>query len=137
MLVKAVMNRPVTAKDTISVRDAARIMSRKGIGSLIITKDKKIVGIITERDVMRKLLEPFFDLGLVKAKDIMSTKLVTISGDVGVEEATSLMVKKKIKKLPVVEDERLVGIVTSVDVMRANPKIIEVFEEHLRTQHGS
>ena len=138
LLVRDIMTSNVkTVRPFSTVRDVVDKMNKFGIGSIVVVEEDRPIGIITERDVLRKLLEPFFDLGLVKAKDIMSTKLVTIRGDVGVEEAASLMVNKKIKKLPVVEDEKLVGIVTSVDVMRANPKIVEFFEEHLKAKHGS
>ena len=138
LLVRDIMTSNVkTVRPFATVRDVVDKTNKFGIGSIVVVEEDRPIGIITERDVLRKLLEPFFDLGLVKAKDIMSTKLVTIRGDVGVEEAASLMVNKKIKKLPVVEDEKLVGIVTSVDVMRANPKIVEFFEEHLKAKHGS
>ena len=136
LLVRDVMTTNVkTARPFSTVRDAVEKMNRFGIGSLVVIKEDRPVGIVTERDVMRRIVEPFFDLSIAKVKDIMSTQLVTIRGDVGVEEAASLMVKKKIKKLPVVEDERLVGMITSMDIMRANPKIVSYFEEHMKKEH--
>ena len=86
MLVKAVMNKPVTAKDTISVREAAKIMSNRGIGSLIIVKDKKIAGIITERDIMKNVakLEG-------KVTGVMSKGVKTIGPEEDVNAAAESM----------------------------------------------
>ena len=134
LLVRDVMTTNVkTVRPYSTVKDVVRKMNKFGIGSVVVVDEERPIGIITERDVMRKIVEPFFDLDVVKAKDIMSTQLVTITGDVGVEEAARLMARRKIKKLPVVEDEKLVGIVTSMDVMRANPKIVSLLEELLKT----
>ena len=112
MLVKAVMNRPVTAKNTISVRDAARIMSKRGIGSLIITKDKKIAGIITERDIMKNVAR----LGN-KVTGVMTKSVKTVSPEDDLNAAADLMSRYKIKRLPVVDAKKLVGIVTATDVL--------------------
>ncbi|MFQ5758667.1 MAG: cyclic nucleotide-binding/CBS domain-containing protein [Candidatus Bathyarchaeia archaeon] len=135
LLVRDVMTTNVkTVKPFSTVRDVVRKMNKFGIGSVLVVEEDRPVGIITERDLLRRIVEPFLDPSVIKAKDIMSTQLVTTSGDVGVEEAARLMVRRKIKKLPVVEDEKLVGIVTSMDVMRANPKIVSLLEELLKTK---
>ena len=135
LLVREVMTTNVkTVRPFSTVKDVVQKMNKFGIGSVVVVEEDRPVGIITERDIMRNIAEQFFDLSLVKVKDIMSTQLVTISGDVSVEEAARLMASRKIKKLPVVEDQKLVGIVTSMDVMRANPKIVGLLEELLKTK---
>jgi CBS domain-containing protein len=136
LLVRDVMTKNVkTVRPFSTVKDVVRKMNKFGIGSVVVVEEDRPVGIITERDILRRIVEPFLDPGVVKAKDIMSTKLVTISGDVGVEEAARLMARGKIKKLPVVENGKLVGIVTSMDVIGANPKIVSLLEELLKTKH--
>jgi CBS domain-containing protein len=135
LLVREVMTANVkTVRPFSTVKEVVQKMNKFGIGSVVVVEEDRPVGIITERDIMRNIAERFFDPSLVKAKDIMSTQLFTISGDVSVEEAARLMVSRKIKKLPVVEDQKLVGIVTSMDVMRANPKIVGLLEELLKTK---
>ncbi len=135
LLVRDVMTADVkTVRPFSTVRDVVRKMNRFGIGSVVVVEEDRPVGIITERDILQRIVEPFLDPAMIKAKDIMSTRLVTVSGDVSVEEAARLMARMKIKKLPVVESEKLVGIITSMDVMRANPKIIGLFEELLKTK---
>ncbi len=135
LLVREVMTTNVkTVRPFSTVKDVVQKMNKFGIGSVVVVEEDRPVGIITERDIMRSLAEQFFDIGVVKAKDIMSTQLVTISGDVSVEEAARLMASRKIKKLPIVENGKLVGIVTSTDVMRVNPKIFGLLEELLKTK---
>ena len=135
LLVREVMTTNVkTVRPFSTVKDVVQKMNKFGLGSVVVVEEDRPVGIITERDIMRNIAEQFFDPSLVKAKDIMSTQLFTISGDVSVEEAARLMASRKIKKLPVVEDQKLVGIVTSMDVMRANPKIVGLLEELLKTK---
>jgi len=135
LLVREIMTTNVkTVRPFSTVKDVVQKMNKFGIGSVVVVEEDRPVGIITERDVMRSIAEQFFDPSVVKVKDIMSTQLVTISGDASVEEAARLMASRKIKKLPVVEDEKLVGIVTSMDVMRANPKIVDLLEELLKTK---
>jgi CBS domain-containing protein len=123
-----------TVRPYSNVKDVVRKMNKFGIGSVVVVEDDRPVGIITERDILRRIVEPFLDPGLIKAKDVMSTQLITISGDISIEEAASLMARRKIKKLPVVEDEKLVGIVTSMDVVRANPKIVSLLKETLEAK---
>jgi len=135
LLVRDVMTTDVkTVRPFSTVKDVVQKMNKFGIGSIVVVEEDRPIGIITERDILRRILEPFLDPSVIKAKDIMSTKLVTVSGDVSIEEAARLMANRKIKKLPVVENEKLVGIVTSMDVMRANPKIVSLFEELLKTK---
>jgi len=135
LLVREVMTTNVkTVRPFSTVKDVVRKMNKFYIGSVLVVEGERPVGIITERDILRRIVEQGYDPAVVKAKDIMSTQLVTISGDVGVEEAARLMARNKIKKLPVVENEKLVGIVTSMDVMRANPKIVSLLEELLKTK---
>jgi len=135
LLVREVMTTNVkTVRPFSTVKDVVQKMNKFGIGSVVVVEEDRPVGIITERDIMRSIAEQFFDPSVVKVKDIMSTQLVTISADVSVEEAARLMATRKIKKLPVVENQKLVGIVTSMDVMRANPKIVGLLEELLKTK---
>ncbi|UCC33121.1 MAG: CBS domain-containing protein [Candidatus Bathyarchaeota archaeon] len=135
LLVRDVMSANVkTVRPFSTVRDVVEKMNKFGIGSIMVVEEDRPVGIITERDIMRELVDPFFDLDVAKAKEIMSTQLVTVSGNADVERAARLMAGRKIKKLPVVENERLVGIVTSMDIVRANPKIIGLLEELLKTK---
>jgi len=87
------------------------------------------VGIITERDILRRVLEVTLAPEALKAKEIMSSPLVTISDNATVEEAARVMAERNIKKLPVVQDGRLIGIVTTTDIVRNQPKYVDVLRD--------
>jgi CBS-domain-containing membrane protein len=124
MLVKDVMNKNVVvAKDSATVRDASRVMKNYDIGSLVVLKGTEIIGIVTERDVVESVAQSK-DPDVTEVKDIMSKKVITISPEATIEEAVDIMVEHKIKKLPVVEDGKIKGIVTASDIVVVEPKLI-------------
>jgi len=126
MLVREIMNKNVIGTNpNASAREAAKIMSQYHIGSLLVLEDKKIVGIITEGDILKKVVSKHKDLDEIKVSEIMTTKVVTIEPDKTIEDAVDLMLQNRIKKLPVVENEKVVGIVTASDIIVVEPKLIE------------
>jgi len=132
MLVKDVMNPDVkTISPDATVQEAAALMTKFSIGSLIVVEDTKVVGIITERDIMTKVVAEAADASQVKVKDIRTKDVIMIDADADVEDAVEIMMEKKIKKLPVISRNRLIGIVTSMDLCTASPKIIERLAELL------
>ncbi len=116
-LLKDVMKKNVItidASDSISL--AAKKMDEANIGSVIITKNNEPVGIITERDFVRRILAKEKKLDH-PVSDVMSSPLISLKSDETVWNAAELMKKKNIHKLAVVEDSKLVGIVTNSDLV--------------------
>ncbi|MBI2675969.1 MAG: CBS domain-containing protein [Candidatus Aenigmarchaeota archaeon] len=125
MLIKEIMNTDVkTIEQTESVHEAAKTMSEYDIGSLLVTKGDKLVGIITKMDIIRKVVSIDVKASSVKVSDIMTKEVIMVDPDIDVEEAAELMMDKKIKKLPVVDKGSLIGIVTSTDICTAEPRLI-------------
>jgi len=123
-MIKDVMNRNViVAKPHTTLREAAKVMSDLNIGSLVVMENEKIVGIVTSTDALRAVAEGA-DPDRTTLADIMSKDVITIEEDRDVEEAVELMVKNKIKRLPVVREGKLVGIITVSDIAVVEPKII-------------
>ncbi|MDL1911930.1 CBS domain-containing protein [Chloroflexi bacterium CFX6] len=110
-------NYSVSAEDT--VLQALKVMSSAGIGAVLVTEGKKIVGIYTERDYVQKgeLEGRKADSTLVK--DVMTAGMYTVTMDTPVEQCMALMETHHIRHLPVVEKDQLVGIVSIRDVMKA------------------
>ena len=113
----------ITVDEKASVKEAADIMNQFEIGSVIATRKGKPIGIITERDLLKRIVSEGRDAKKTTVKEIMSTPLVAISPDTDLEEAARLMFKMKIKKLPVTEQNRLVGLISLTDIARAQPMI--------------
>ena len=119
-IVKNVMAKVVITVDKdSSVYAAAKIMSEKGIGSIVIMDDGKPVGIATERDILQRVVAKKLDASKVKMKDIMSKPLITINGSMPIINAIRIMEKNKVRRLLVMERGKLVGIVTQRDLLRA------------------
>ena len=132
MKVKHAMNRNVfVANPDVTVKEAAKIMTHYRIGSLIVMEDKKVVGIITELDILWKVVAGGLDPETTQIKDVMTKGVITIKADQTVEEAADLMVQKNVKKLPVLDDHKLVGIVTATDLISFQPKLIDALAKLL------
>ena len=132
-LVRDVMTQTVKTIGTgANVREAVRKMNKFNIGSIVVTDGSRPIGILTERDILRRIVEQSIDPSMVYVKEIMSSPVTTIDPDTSVEDAARLMTKRGIKKLPVVKDGKLVGIVTSLDLMKAGPKLVDLLEDLLK-----
>jgi CBS domain-containing protein len=126
ILVRDVMSKNVkTVRPNSTINEVVRKMNKFEIGSIIVTDGEKPVGIITERDILRRVLEVTMASEAMKAKEIMSSPILTIESQATTEEAATLMNSKRIKKIPVLEDGKLIGIVTSTDIVRSEPKMVE------------
>jgi len=125
-----------TVKVTDSVMEAVRKMNKFKIGSVIVMDGERPVGIVTERDILERVVEQGLDPNLMEVKSIMSTPLITVEPEVDMEDAARLMTKKRIKKLAVVKEGRLIGVVTSMDIVGHGPKLIDLFQEMLRTRQA-
>lgn len=122
MKVSEIMNKAFVVDEGISVKEAAKLMSSKGIGSLIVMNKDKMVGIVTEKDVTKNVSR----LG-EKVGGIMSQNLITIGKNESIDDAAELMRKHKIKRLPVVSKGELVGIVTATDLIENSDELNEEF----------
>ena len=133
VLVRDVMtkNPKVVRRDT-SVQEVVATMNKFDISSVIVVQEERPVGIITHKDIMLKIVQPRIPPDAVTTREVMSTPVVTIGEDVSIEEAVRLMSKKNVKKLPVVTDHKLVGIITSLDLVREEPKLIKLMEDLLK-----
>ena len=119
-IVKGVMTKPVIIVDKDdSVHEAAKTMSEKRIGCVVVTDKGKPVGIATERDILQRVVVKGLDVSKVRMKDIMSEPLITINGNMPIINAIRVMQKNNVRHLPIIEKGELVGMVTQRDLLRA------------------
>ena len=112
MKISNFMNKVVTVEDDLNLLQVAKLFVRERISSLVMIKNNKAVGIITERDVVKNISSL-----KKKMSKVMTKTLITISSDKNLEDAASLMHKRKIKRLLVVDSGELVGIITATDLI--------------------
>ena len=115
-IANAMSVRVVSVKPDDSVQLAIQRMMEEAIGAVTVCEGPRLVGIFTERDVLRLAAEGP-DFTIVKVGDVMTTGVVTVSPDVGVLEAARLMGERRVRHLPVVEGENVLGIVGIRDVL--------------------
>ncbi len=128
MKVKDIMSRPIITEDEETpVTKIAEDMAELGIGSVVITKEGKPTGIITERDIALKALLKNKRASEVKAKEIMSFPLATIEPEATIEQACQLAARKRIKRLPVVDNDVAIGIVSIRDLLTRKPEYVREF----------
>lgn len=117
-IVADVMKKSVISIDSsLTVQDAAKMMDDASIGAIVVIENGIAIGIITERDITRRIVAKGKPL-TTNVKDAMSSPLIVINPDDSVWEAAQLMKTRKIHRLPAVKDNRLVGIITTSDIVR-------------------
>ena len=133
IIVRDIMSRNIkTVRPDDTALDAVRKMNKFRIGSVIVVNSGRPVGIITERNILQEIVEPRHDPATMKAKDIMTRPLITIDPHTAVDEAAKIMATNTIKTLPVVDKDKILGIVTSSDIVRNSPTQLSILDELLR-----
>lgn len=126
MLVKEIMTRNVVSVGRDNpLREAAEIMADNHIGCLVVKAGRKVCGIISDRDILIFIAdESHRSLDSYKVRDAMTDYVITIRSTSPVENAVKLMTENRIKKIPVVDDEKLTGIITMSDIIWHQPGLI-------------
>ncbi len=139
--VREIMTRPViTADAELDILSAAKKMSSANVGSLIIVSGDSPTGILTERDLVKKVLAKGIDPRTLKAEQVMSAPVVAIEPDASLREAASLMLRSGVKRLPVIFKGKLVGIITDTDLVSGsslglNEILSDLLEMHRESVH--
>lgn len=136
MLVKDVMSSPaVTVPEDAPVDKTAQLMSNDRLGCIIVTsKDGKALGIITESDLVRRVLAKNILPSKLTAKEVMSTPLITVDPDEVLTETARRMSKLDVRRLGVMYKGNLVGIISSKDILAITPELLENMQEKVRIE---
>lgn len=136
-VVDAMTNKPVIASSNITITECAKLMKKFGIGSLLVREDKKIVGIITEKDFVVKILAKGKNPEDILTKDIMETNLVTIEPDKDIYDAMVEMQRSDIRRLPVKYNGKIVGFLTMKDILKIEPQLFDLMVEKMDLREES
>jgi len=133
VIVRDIMSKnvKVVRRDT-TMKEVVATMNKFGIGSVIVVQGGRPVGIITERDILTREVEPNLPPETLTARHVMTSPIVTIDEEASIEEAARLMTKKKAKKLPVMNNGKLVGMLTYTDIVFKVPAMLSTLEELVR-----
>ena len=135
VLVRDVMKKKVkVVREDTNLQEIIASLSSFEINSLIVVQGEKPVGIITTKDALVRGFEHGMPASAITAKMIASSPVTTISEDSSLDEATQIMKRSKIKRLPVVKDGKLVGILSDIDIVFEMPSMMSTMEEVCRPQ---
>ncbi len=106
-----------TVEADASALDAARIMNERGIGGVVVVEAGAMIGIFTERDILRRVVAARRDPAVTRTRDIMTAPVLTCRADTPLEECVALITTKRIRHVPVTDENGLSGIITSGDIL--------------------
>ena len=137
VLVRDVMSKDVkVVRPDSTVKEVVTTMNKFDIGSIVVVQGDRPIGIITERDILRRVVEPCLAPETLTARQVMTSPVLTISEIASIDEAAELMTKKKVKKLLVISEQKLVGIVTLTDIVTQVPTMLSILKELFRPYQG-
>ena len=120
---------PITIDKDIKISDAAKKMVELDVGSLIVMDGHNPIGILTERDMVKKIISKNVNPDSLSLTKVMTTPLITLNGDEDMQKAIDLMLKMHIRRVPIVEDQKLVGLVTDTDLVSVSVEMGNIFSE--------
>ena len=133
MFVRDIMSvNVVTMPPDATIFDVATSMSKMDIGSIIISDKDRPLGIITEADIVRRVIADEKDTKTTVARDVMSTPIIHVEPGTALTEAMRVMARSNIRRVAVLKNDSLAGIITSRDLLRWSPELIDILVESLR-----
>jgi CBS domain-containing protein len=133
MLVRDIMAvNVVTMPPDATVLEVAKSMSSMDISSVIVTNEERALGIITEADIVRRVIAEGKDASSTKASEIMSSPIIHVEPGTPLTDAMRVMAKSNIRRIAVLKNNTLAGIITSRDILRWSPELIDILVESLR-----
>lgn len=128
----AMTKKPIAVSPDTSLRKCTELMEKNNISSVLIEKDKRLMGIITEQDIVRKVVAKGINPVNKMAKDFMSANLTTVGPGIDILDALKLMKDRNVKTLPVKDGNQLVGMLALKDVLKIQPSLFDLWVEKLR-----
>jgi signal-transduction protein with cAMP-binding, CBS, and nucleotidyltransferase domain len=134
----AMTRSPIFASADDSALTCAEMMAEKGVGSLIIKKEGKLLGIVTEKDFLTKIVAQK-KKNTIPIKEIMTPveKLITIAGEEDLYNAINTMSREDVRRLPVVSGEYILGLLTYKDVMKIHPDLYDIFVQKYKIRESA
>lgn len=130
---QAMTRKPISISPGRSLAEAGNMMLREDVRSLVVMESGKLVGIITEKDLVREVAKNRKDLSGTKVEDVMSRTLITILPDTDLYDVAKFMNEKGIRRMLVVDkDKNFLGLITEKDLLKIQPSIIEILLEKVK-----
>jgi CBS domain-containing protein len=127
----AMTQRPVYVEHDTAIVECSKIMAKNHISTLVVKKSNKLAGLLTEKDIVRKVVAEDIDPSKILAGEVMETNFPTISPERDIYEAIILMRDKNVRHLPVMSGKSMVGFLTGKDILKLQPQLFEFLAEKI------
>jgi len=135
--IRDIMTKKVITVDvSMNAVDVSNKMMEKDVGCVIVVKKDEPVGVVSERDIVRKLVSTDAKSSSMTAKDLMSEPIITVSDDTSLLDTTKKMAKKNIRRLPVMSNDKMVGIVSETDIISVSSEMDRIRAEIIEMSRG-
>jgi len=129
----AMTKSPAITDPDCTIYDCAQKMLKEHVGSLIVTKDKKLLGIVTERDLLKRVLTKNIDIKKTTIRKVMTNDVTTISPETDIYDAMLFMSRYNTRRLPVLDkSENVVGLITQKDILKIQPDLYDILAEKFK-----
>jgi CBS domain-containing protein len=122
---------PITVEKTTSLKDAAVLLKKYNINSLLVMEEKKLIGILIDEDFVRKVISEGKNPEKLTVNDIMEKHLITIGPQKDIYDAIVIMRDNSIRQLPVLENNKLAGFLTMKDILKIQPELFDLVAESI------
>ncbi len=124
--------KPIEVSGDISIMECAQKMKKHDVGSVLVKKNGKLIGILTEEDLVYKIVAEAKDAKKTKVKDVMIKRLITIEPDKDLYDALVKMSNNDVRRLPVLENNKLAGMLTMKDILKIQPQLFDIIAENIQ-----
>ncbi len=132
----AMTKRIATVGETETVQSAAALMTKWRVGSLVVVRGKRPAGIVTESDMIKKVVSRDLSAGNIEVREVMSRPVKFTGPNERLSDAAKKMITSRVRRMPVVENGELIGILTHTDIVRVSPALIDILSERIRMREG-
>ncbi len=133
----AMTKKPITVSPDVSVYECALKMRQHGIGGLIVTQENRLLGILSDKDIVRRVIASKQDPKKLKAKDVMVNNVITITPEKDIYDALVKMKDRDIRHLPVMDKKEMIGLLTLKDILKIQPELFELMVEKYELREES
>ncbi len=130
-------NKPVIASKDMILKDAAELLTKEDVNSLLLVENDEPIGIVTDEDIVRKCVAKGLDSKKLKLKDIAITDLITITPEEDIYVALNLMREHDIRQLPVIDKNKLIGFLTVKSILKIQPDLIDIWMDKYEVREQS
>ena len=129
-VIDAMTKKPVSVTQDDTIRNCTQLMLDRHVGSLLVKEGEKLLGFLTERDLVR-MISMGVDPNTTRVKQIMTKKIVAISPEKDIYDAIVLMNRENVRRLPVILNNKIIGLITVRDILTIQPTLFELIMDKI------